>query len=336
MKEEYGENKRDKDWDFADLISTREWQKIQEGFAAVTDVGLRTVDSKGDDLTKPSGQPRLCTHILKDHYLKVSGACMPTFLGGRGVVDRNLSFLCQHGLSNFVAPLRVPGNGSAIAYLILGPVVLVMRRAKEEYRKLAEELNIDLEEFWKALLEIKVISFQSARSLVELIKYVGEYSLNLAHKTLMREKIGYPEDSPDFGRFLNSLLEVAFHVSGADIGSIMYLDRQDKEFKIRASRGIPEEFIKDARIKWGEGIAGIAAKEKTSFLINDDVADNRIKPYLKRPYISSSMVLPIKSENDSVGVLNLGALKTSSVKFSPANMQTVNRLIDLTACAITP
>jgi len=332
---------RDKDnlggqrFSLKDLIDIKEWQRIQDNFSAITEVSLRTVDSKGNLFTSPSREPRLCRELLQDSALKnkVCGPCLPTFLGGQAVVDKNLSFICEAGMCNFLAPLRA--ENLVFGYLIIGPVILVMRKTKEEYRPAAEELNVDLDDLWSAILEIKVISFQGMQSLVELIRDIGEYTIKLTYHNIVREKeVTMAPDSSKLSRLLNVLLDVAFQITGADIGSIMFFDRLKGELTIRASRGLPEEVINNTRVRLGDGIAGIAAKERVSFLIDDSSRDNRIKPYLKRPYISSSMVVPIDTEDGIMGVINLGALKTSSVRFNNTNLQLMNKLIDLTTVAL--
>lgn len=320
-----------------DLIDLGAWQKIQDNFSIVTDVSIRTVDAQGRSVTQPSREPRLCSELLKDTLQKekICGLCLPTFLGGKGVVDRNLSFSCHSELYSFIAPLKF--NGTVFGYVILGPVILVMRKLKEEYKKSAEEFNLDLEEFWSALSEIKVVSFQGMRSLVELIKDIGDYTIRLAYQNIMtRKEMMMGSASLKLSRLLNTLLEVAFQVTGADIGSVMFFDKDKDELTIKASRGIPDEVVKNTRIRLGEGIAGMAAKERRSFLIDDEVKDNRIRPYLRRPYLGSSMVLPISVEDRTMGVVNLGALKTSSVRFNNENLQLMNKLIDLASVAMTP
>jgi len=313
---------------FADLVDIKKWQKIQDNFSAVTGVGVYTVDSHGKFLTEPSEQPRLCVELTKSPLIqkKFCELCLPTFLGGEGIVDKNLSFECVAGLRNFVAPLQV--NGQALAYIILGPVNLVILRPKEYYRKAAEELNIDLDALWDMVLEIKILSFHAAQSLVEFFKDVCEYTLKLSYQSKAGEK-GMLFDLSKINRVLEILLDVAFQVSGADVGSIMLIDKNKDELTVKTSKGLTEEVARSARIKVGEGISGTAAKEGKSFLIDDNLQDNRIKNYLQRPNISSSMVVPIKVEENIWGVMNLGALRTSSVRFNPDNVQLINSLINL-------
>lgn len=321
-----------------DLINLEEWQKIQDNFSSLMDIGIRLVDSEGKFLTAPSKESRLCSQLLEDTGKKemLCGNCLPAFLGGKGIVDKNLNFICNAGLYNFVVPIKLHET-KVMGYAILGPVILVMRKAKEEYRKIAEELNLDLEDFWSALLEIKVISLQGMLSLVELVDDMCEYTVNLAYRKLLKERTAMlGGDASKLGRILNVLLDVAFEVSQADIGSVMAFDESNKILTIRASRGIPDEIARSTKVKLGEGISGLAARDGESFLIDDNFKDNRIKPYLTRSYLSSSMILPIKAEDKVVGVISLGAMKTSTVRFNQDSMQVMNRLVDLVGVAISP
>lgn len=320
-----------------DLIEVREWQKIQDDFSAATQVGLRLVDAQGVALTSPSGQPRLCAELLKDPAIqdKPCGPCLPTFLGGKSILDKNLGFACEvAGLHNFAAPLRI-NSDKVLGYFIVGPLILVMFKPKEEYRKAAGELGLDLEDFWSAIIEIKVVSFHGVQALVELIKDVGEFILRLAYQSKTREKgVTMAADSSKLTGLLDALLDVAFEISGADIGSIMFFDKANDELTIRACRGIPDEIARKVRTKLGSGISGLAAKEGESFLIDENMKDTRIKPYLKRPYISSSMVVPLKIKEQVLGVMNLGTLNTSPVRFNQNNIGLMRKLTSLAAVAL--
>ena len=320
-----------------DLLDVKRWKKIHENFSTIVDLNIRIVDAEGKLLTSSNKEPRLCREILKKskHWKFLCGNCLPTFLGGEAVVDKNLSFYCQGGLCSFISPLRI-NDSDVVGYIIVGPLILVSRKAKEEYRQIAEEFNVELEDFWSALLEIKVMSFQGVKSLIELAKDIVEYGLNISYRDLLKQKeMTMEEISSKLKGLLDILLKVASEVSSADIGSIMLLDNKRQEMKILASKGITNEVVRKTRVKLGEGISGIALRDKESFLINDDsMVDNRIRPYLNRPYISSSMVLPFKIEDEVMGVMNLGTLQTSRARFNKDKMNMVNRLVDLVTTAI--
>lgn len=314
---------------FKELVDINEWQKVQETFSKIINISLRTMDSEGKPLTSPSRQPRLCKELFKDttYGTDVCGPCLPTFLGGKAVIDKNLSFICPPGFHNFITPLRI-NHHKVLAYIVLGPVILIMRRPKEQYRQLAEELDVNLEDLWQEILEIRVISFHRVQSLVELIKSVGEYILVLAYNNLTMGKKVVKTASRNIGELLNLLLNLAMQVSGADIGSIMFLEKNRDELTIRASQGLADDVVRKTRVKLGEGVCGIAAKERKSILIDEALSDNRIRKYLYRPYLKSSMVLPIQADEKVFGILNLGALEASSVRFNTDNIESMNNLID--------
>jgi len=323
----------------SELIDIKKWQKIQDVFAEITGIGLRTIDLKGANLTSPSGIPKLCSEILsKPHPRRsICEKCLPTFLGGEATVDRNLSFTCPPGFRNFVVPLNL-ADGKTLGYVILGPVILVALKPKEQYLKIAEDLNIDPQTFYDAVLEVRVLSFYRLQTIVELVKDVGAYILNLAYNDMtMKEEIETTLSSKEQSRLpelLDKFLNVAIQISGADIGSIMMMDTQSNELTILASRGLPEQVIRNARVRYGEGISGIAVKENTPFLIDETNADERIKTYLNRPQIKSSMVLPIKIYDMVMGVMNLGALVSSPVRFNQDNLKSMNDLINLATLAL--
>jgi ligand-binding sensor protein/putative methionine-R-sulfoxide reductase with GAF domain len=322
-----------------DLISVKEWQEIQDNFANIIGVALQTLDSEGKSVTRPSGLPGLCTELLKNSPLKneVCAKCLPTFLGGSAILDKNLGYFCVAngmGTYNFLVPLKSSENNVA-GYVLVGPVFLVIRKLRDEYIQVAERLSVDVDALWNAVLDIRVISYQGMRSLSDFIREIGEYALRLAHEhILMKKGAGIAEDVAKFIRLFDSLLDVAFEISKADIGSVMFLDKNKGNLTIRASKGIPEEIVSKTNVKVGEGISGIAAKEGTPFIIDDNLRDNRIKKYLSRSdIISSSMVLPLKVRNQVLGVMNLGVLRTSPVRFGADNLKSMRKLVELAAVA---
>ena len=289
----------------------------------MTNIGIRTLDAEGKELARSGGHP----------FFK--RACLPTFLGGDSVVDKNLSFVCPPGFHNFVSPLRYCDSGKVLAYIILGPVVLVMRRPKEDYKKLAEELGVDFNELWDAVQQTRIISFHRAQSLVTLVRQVGDHVLKFACENAAQGTELVKSATVHFAELLKVLLDVAMQLSGADIGSIMFMDKAKKEMTIRAAQGLPENVVQNTRVKVGEGLCGTAVSENKPILIDEDVpADNRIARYLHRPYLKSSMILPIEVGEKVFGCLNLGALEVSPVRFNKDNLDSMRQLIDITTDAL--
>lgn len=321
--------------DFKNLVGIDAWQEIQSNFSAVTQIPMRTVDLDGQPLTKFSGAPQLCSEHLNGspRLIKECTDCLPLFLGGKEITDQNLSYTCLLGLRNFVATLRIDPK-TPLAYVIIGPVVLINYKPKSEYIDIAQRLDLDLNELYNAITDVKLSSFNSMLSVVELIEDVGNYLIKEAYKTLTAQKETITINQDKLDRLLKVFLDVAFQVTGADAGSIMLLNKAKEELSIFTSRGIADAIIKNARIKYGEGISGTVAKEKTSILINDRINDNRIRSYLARPNLKSSMVLPIKFKEDVLGVVNLSTARNSPVTFSSNDLKIMDRLVDLVGIAL--
>jgi ligand-binding sensor protein len=313
--------------DFKDLVDIPDWQKIQDIFFAATNISLRTVDPEGRLITNTSGQTSLCSNFLKNstYGLEVCGNCLPTFLGGKAVVDHNFGFVCPPGFHSFFSPLKV--NNKVLAYIVLGPVILVMRKPKEHYQKLADELDVDLEEIWKTILEIRVISFHRAQTLMDLIVKISEFIMSLSFENLKSGKKIVGSISEKFKGMLEVLLDLALQISGADLGSILLLEKNKQDLTIRAARGLPDNIIRDTRIKLGDGICGTVAMDNRPLLIDDQLSDNRIKKFLNRPYLKSSMILPIGTAEKAIGTVNLGTLESSPVKFNAANLESMDKVI---------
>ncbi|RKY32632.1 MAG: hypothetical protein DRP74_01995 [Candidatus Omnitrophota bacterium] len=323
------------DMQLKDIIDLEEWQKIQDKFAGITNVYLRTYDAKGRFLIASKIKPRLCDELARADFTvkaRICGPCLPTFLGGRGVLDRNLGFSCELGLQSFIIPLRI--DQRVLGYIIVGPMVLVARKPKERYRHIAEEFGIGLEDLWSMISELRVISFNGAKVLIELIKDVSEYNLKLSCQNLIKQRQVGAADSVRMNKLLNALMDVAFQVTGADLGSIMLIDADKNELGISVARGLAKEVVDKAKVQMGDGISGKAAQAGEAFIVDDNVQDNRIKQHLNRPQISSAMVVPIRVKDRVWGVMNLGALRSSSVSFTDENMKLINRLVELATAAL--
>lgn len=313
-----------------DIFDAEQWKKIQDNFSAITNVGIRTLDSAGKLFVPASGQPRLCTELFKNKP-EFCEACVPPSMNTIGTGARIVSFSCIPQLHNFVSPIKL--ENMVLGYLIVGPMILLIRHPKEHYRAIAKDLGVDIDDFWSAIVELKVVSMQRAYALMDLMKDIADYIVRLSFQKMDEKRQLLLKGAPRVDKLCNTLLDVAIQVSGADIGSIMFYDSAKQTFTIKSSRGLSEEVVKKSNVKIGDGIAGLAAKEKVSFLINEDQTDNRIKPYLTRPSIKSSMIIPLKVEERVMGVMNLGTSEANRVRFDVNNLKVVNKLVDLAAVA---
>ncbi len=324
-----------------EVIDIKQWQGIQDHFAEVIGVTISTVDTTGNLLTKPSNPTRLCEEIIRSSPAGIA-SCAGCFPVSMADLEANETwkegYLCHVGLYNFPIPARLPNN-KTIAYILLGPVLLGERQKSKKYWEKIAELNIDLDKFIDALIEIKVFSFSGIQAVIELLKDVFSYIVELGYHRFKLERIvPLPKLSKMVYKFyadklLNALLNVSFNVTDAEFGSIMLLDEKTSELYIKMGKGIKKDIIKHTRLKIGEGIAGLAARERRFLLVDDKVTDERVKNRLHRPEIKSAIIAPIQAHEQLLGVMNIGTL-SSSDKFSAENVDILRQLVKLTATAL--
>ena len=65
-------------------------------------------------------------------------------------------------------------------------------------------------------------------------------------------------------------------------------------------------------------------------MVNDKIADERIKGRFQRPEIQSAVVAPIRTEGKLLGVMNIGT-RYAPNKFDLKNVEVLRQLVKLTA-----
>lgn len=115
----------------------------------------------------------------------------------------------------------------------------------------------------------------------------------------------------DIDEVCQMLVEKAVEIVRVERVSLMLVDRDREWLKIAAAHGLPQEVIKNTRVKIGEGIAGKVAKEGKALIISDVESENlsdeeRIKRYKTKSFISLPiMSVPLKAVGEVIGVINL-------------------------------
>ncbi|MBN2121195.1 MAG: PocR ligand-binding domain-containing protein [Candidatus Omnitrophica bacterium] len=327
---------------FKETVDLQKWQQIQDYFAEVLGVTLRTIDKSGSFLTRPSGSSRLCDEILRN-TVKGTKECddqlSRTLESSRGDWKEGVCW-DRAGLWHFAVPLKVGSQN--LGCMVVGPVILGKRRQIDEYRKVVQELGVDSQDFFDALRETKTFSFNGIKSVIELLYDIGIYICELGYQNTRLKNI-IPEAPQiifrvyDFylEKLLDALLEVSYNFTEAERGSIMLLDESKNELYIKVAKGLRKDIIDRARSKVNVGIAGIVAHDNKPLFIDEDIEDERIRSQLKNPNLRYSISMPIARSDRVLGVLNLGTSSESSDKFSSQSMTTIDKLTQLVEKALT-
>ena len=108
-------------------------------------------------------------------------------------------------------------------------------------------------------------------------------------------------------RLLQMIVDLAIEQTNADRGSLMLADNDGEELTIRASRGIPEEIVRSARTRKGEGIAGYVFASGEHVMLGDIGKDPRFSHLVRNDQIVSSLSVPISAQSRTIGVINVSS-----------------------------
>jgi diguanylate cyclase (GGDEF)-like protein len=118
----------------------------------------------------------------------------------------------------------------------------------------------------------------------------------------------------DVDTVLKLIVRGIWDVTGAEACSIMLWDEKETTLQIRASVGIPDSIVKNARVKRGENIAGWVAEQGEPLLIRNLNDDERFKATARGRYCSNSVLsVPMKAKGKVLGVINVNNLTISRV-----------------------
>lgn len=320
---------------FRDIVDLQKWQDIQTHLAEVLKLNLRTIDKENTLLTSTAVHPRLCEKLMEI----TSGeppeckACLE-FPCNKPEKDWKEGHVCLAGLYNFFIPLKI--KEETAAYLIAGPVVLGKYRKIEVYTEIAENLGMNPEEFLDMIREIKTFSFYGIRSVIEFLYDIGQYacellSQNMRLKNTMSTLSYSRENARHFymDELMATLLNLSYTFSGAERGSIMLLNEKNNELYIKTAKSLQEKIIEQTHLKIGEGLAGIVAREKKPLFIDKTSNDERIQSRLNNPHLTYSMLIPIKTRDKFLGILNVSTSNADPGKFTSENAKIIDMLIQL-------
>lgn len=156
------------------------------------------------------------------------------------------------------------------------------RKTIEIYARLLEQANRNFEE------KVKELS---------IVRHLGESLLY----------------AQDLKKICRVILDVIVQEFDTEFGSLMLLNREKNVLKLFAATSQLESAIKyfddssQVLIPVGEGIAGLAAKEKESILIPDTDNDKRFVPRSTGRLIRSLLCVPLVSRGQVLGVVNLSS-----------------------------
>ncbi|PKM92867.1 MAG: hypothetical protein CVU80_01135, partial [Elusimicrobia bacterium HGW-Elusimicrobia-4] len=132
---------------------------------------------------------------------------------------------------------------------------------------------------------------------------------------------------------VNMLLDLVHQKMNLPSTSILFLD-DDGLLRIKTSRGLTDDFIRNINLRPGEGFAGRAFLTKETLIINDATKEKSpaTEKQVKDEGIMSFVHIPIIVNDKAIGVFNVNS-KTK--RFFDANLvKTLSTLADYLAVAV--
>ena len=303
------------------IINKEKWWDILSRFIDVLHINIYIVDRKGLTILPPE-EGKYGGRLLTDHSLAFHPAQEPAeFLKKFEQYGSYLKYASPLNLHQFAIPININGGG-ALGYMIVGPVILDKRLESAGYEAIAHRFNIPSQDFVNEINGLRVVSSVMMNSILDLLYEIVKNNIELSGiKNEMRKQVDckevFSEEIEEAAKDLYStvcldellvtLLDLALKMTNAECGSIMVIDKEKQgDLTIKVSRGLKEERVKNTRVRIGEGISGLAAKENRQFVIHGQQGgDSRIEPFLQRPEIQHSLVMPLMAKRRIFGVLNL-------------------------------
>ncbi|MFH1664529.1 MAG: GAF domain-containing protein [Candidatus Omnitrophota bacterium] len=110
---------------------------------------------------------------------------------------------------------------------------------------------------------------------------------------------------------LKLIVNLTAGVMKAKICALWLLDEETQEFRIRATQAMSREYLKERALKPGEGIVGLAARDKKPVAILDVSKDKRYKEkeLARKEGLVSMLSVPMMNKDRVIGVINVYTVK---------------------------
>jgi GAF domain-containing protein len=109
----------------------------------------------------------------------------------------------------------------------------------------------------------------------------------------------------DADELFHRMLEIAIGVTGAEGGSVMLLDPDARELRVRVAVGVEPELWPKIRVALGQGIAGRVAEEARPLRLRGKADRQTFRIVHERLDVESALSVPLLHEGRVLGVLNL-------------------------------
>lgn len=164
------------DHPFKELIASN-LRTRYSGILSLSDISLILLDTDGEILLELIPSPDFCTHVCMEHDKLICADYQERFHP-----HQEVSFVCRHGLENFLLPIQV--KGETIGY-IAGMQVYSQETEYKKYmidtHALRNSKNLDLEFIAKSIVALKTVELNKIKIHQQLCRHIANnISLDLS------------------------------------------------------------------------------------------------------------------------------------------------------------
>lgn len=187
---------------FTDVVDVNTLQNIQDSFSDATGMAAISVDLEGN-VTRESNFTDFCIKYTRGSKEGLR-RCLNCDLTGANeckLTQKPAVYRCHSGLIDFAVPVII--NGEQVGSII-GGQVLSEEPDEDKFRKIAQEIGVDPDEYIDALRKVQIVPEKKIRAAANLLARVVE-DIVLNSLTSKEVKEAY-EDVSTYTKEVNDLL----------------------------------------------------------------------------------------------------------------------------------
>lgn len=316
--------------ELTNLVDIKLLQEFQDSFAKTMNVACITIDEKGP-ITKPTNFTDFCNLYIKSEIgLKRYNECQLKYGKIAAEKGESVIYTCDTGLTEFIVPIIVADKH--IGSIVSGQI-LTEPPNKDQFRKDANELGIDEDDYIKELRKIKVVSTDTVNTSAHLLLTIANIISDIAHKNFELIKKSEQESSLrkifeairgslDSNIIKNTIVNEIGKALEVDACFITAYDSEKDYFYVdeySAYLSTPEEKSlvgadeKDPKFKWF--IDQFRDKQEViysnveKFIIQHNLQNTPEEEFIKEYNIKSSYNIPIYYANTMLGYISVSYTK---------------------------
>ena len=199
-----------------DVIDRRTLQNLQDAFAAATGMAALATDENGP-VTEGSNFTDFCMKLTRKSHVGAERCNQCDLKGGEEAsrTGKPSVYYCTSGLMDFAAPVVV--NGKHVGSLI-GGQVLPEEPDEDKFRKIADELGIDQDDYIAALRKVKIVPKRQIEAAANLLWQMANalsevgYQRLVALESQKRKDIVIDEVNDKFTEITGSMNNVVSNI----------------------------------------------------------------------------------------------------------------------------